>query len=231
MGRTLSLLAVLLVGNGLAQLLSREGPPASPQVPTDDAVYQLAGWEMGPLEVHEFTDPEPGAILQRAYQHGGGTTARLVVWIVPQPYAKTLLRKGPDRDFLGVGYLAEAAPAAVASPAHGSARILRRGDETWLLFSVYGERRGLLGERLPDQARAWVWAGADALLDRPNQYFMARLQVPLSPGPTSADPMPAAPPATMHPTQLEPTRPEATRLAEVLFTRLAGWYTDLGSPR
>jgi hypothetical protein len=225
MGRTLSLLAVLLVGNGLAQLLSRECPPASPQFPSDDAVYQLAGWEVGALQVHEFSDPEPGAIVQRAYRHGGGTTARLVVWIVPQPYAKTLLRKGPDRDFLGAGYLAEAAPATVAPPAHGSARILRRGDETWLLFSAYGERRGLLGEGLPDQARAWVWAEADALLDRPNQYFMARLQVPLSAGPSSAGPAPAAPPTPLHPARLE-----ATRLAEVLFARLAGWYANLASP-
>jgi len=56
---------------------------------------------------------------------------------------------------------------------------------------------------------AWGLAELDALLDRPNDYFLARLLVPFT---GSLEPADAA---------------EAVSLADVLFPRLGTWYQSL----
>ncbi|MEA2640632.1 MAG: hypothetical protein QOF51_2026 [Chloroflexota bacterium] len=201
MGRYLTLLAVLAVGLGLAVPLSRSGPMTVARWPTDDTMYQVEDWAPGALQVQSFTDPEPGAILQRSYNRLGGGMAQLVVWTVPQPQAKTLFRKGPDRDFLGAGYTSEEALPEIIRPVNGGARVVRRGAEAWLLLYTFGERRGVLG----DSASAWLLAESDALLDHPNDYFLARIGVPLN-----------------SPSSVEPT--DATHLLDTLAARLAAWY-------
>jgi hypothetical protein len=202
--RYLIVLAVLAVGYGLSWPIGRHAL-APPRWPTDDGVFAVAGWSMGPLRVVEMqhTDEASQAIIQRTYLRDSGLEARLVVWTVPQPQAKTLFRKGPDRDFLGAGFISDPAPAGLPAAGERGALIVQRGPRASLLLYVHGERRGLLGSG----PLAWGLAEMDALLDSPNDYFLARIDVPLQNG------------------QLPPTS-ETIELADTVFAHLAAWYAS-----
>jgi hypothetical protein len=144
----------------------------------------------------------PGAVLSRAYHRvDDDIYADLALWTVPQPRARMLFRKGPDRDYQGAGFTIEPAPATVFAPRPGrDALIARRGSEAYLLVYAFGERRGLLGAG----PNAWVVAELDGLLDTPNHYFLARVSVPLDW-------------ALEHPTA-------SADLADTLVGQLADWY-------
>lgn len=200
--RHLILLAVLLAGYGMSLLVGSDRSPAAAHWPTSESVVVVEGWVVEPAAVHAWGKPEPGAIVERRYQHPAGTTAWLTLWTVPQPHAKTLLRKGPDRDLLGAGFSSETVPTGVLPLAEGQgALVARRGAERWLALYAYGEQRGLLG----NSPQAWGLATVDALLDRPNDYFIARILVRWDDTETHV-----------------PVR--ARELADVLFPRLAAWY-------
>jgi hypothetical protein len=200
--RSLVLLGLLLVGCvGVHFANERQLSPA--RWPTDEAVFQSDGWVVGPPTVDTVqNDEETEAIVQRSYRRiGAPVNVELVVWTHPQPQAKTQFRKGADRDLLGDGYAIEAAPAGQVPPIEGGgALIARRGSDAWLALYTFGERRGRLG----NGPLAWGLAELDALLDAPNNYYLARLLIPLDADPSSLE--------------------AANGLANVLFARLGAWY-------
>jgi lambda repressor-like predicted transcriptional regulator len=203
----LSLLVVLLAGLVLVRVSGGDRTLAPAHWPAADAIYQVDGWSMEPMSVENgYSAEQSAALLQRTYRRDGLLPATLIMWTQPQPQAKTLLRKGPDRDFLGEGYLSETPPASVVPPQPGrGALIARRGQQAWLVLYAYGERRGLLDMG----PLAWGLAELDAVLDRPNDYFLARILVPFNP-------------------ELEPPPVSAAAsLADSVFPRLAAWYGDL----
>lgn len=202
--RVLIALGVVLIGALLSgAAMSRAQRPA--RWPADDALFALPGWTVSPQDVQVGDgDLSTGALFRRVYRDAAGETLVLDVWSNPQPQAKMLFRKGPDRDFLGAGYVSESvSPDVVPPPPGGGALIARQGPVSWLLLYTYGERRGLLG----NGARAWLFAEWDALLDAPNDYFMARLAMPFQG---------TALPAVDH----------VEAAAAALFPRLASWYAD-----
>jgi hypothetical protein len=204
----LSLLAILVVGLALSGLAGGERTLAPAHWPASDSVYEVDGWSMQPAIVEADANPQQSlAIVQRAYWRAGENPATFVLWTQPQPQAKTLLRKGPDRDFLGAGYTSAPAPAELAASQPGrGALIARRGDDdAWLVLYTYGDRRGLVSMDL----MAWVFAESDAFFDLPNDYFLARILVPFNASVAS------------------PPIAQATSLADVLFPRLASWYREL----
>jgi len=171
--------------------------------PMDDSVFDVPGWSVGTptVELGDGID-NTAALVQRTYfDQSSDLQAGLVLWTNPQPEGKMLFRKGPDRDFLSAGYVIGSAPSELTPPPGGGALIAARGRAEWLLVYTYGERRGLLG----DGPLAWFLAELDGLMDRPNDYFLARVQVPFDAA--------AAPPVAA-----------ASQLARVLFPRLAAWY-------
>jgi hypothetical protein len=171
--------------------------------PSDESVFQASGWLVASATVDTIqSDEETEAIVQRTYRRAGGNPmGELVVWTHPQPQAKTQFRKGPDRDLLGDGYTIEAAPAGLVAPIEGGGVLIaRRGGQAWLALYTFGERRGRIGSG----PLAWGFAELDAVLDRPNDYFLARLLFPLD----------------LDTAALQ----SESELADVLFARLGGWY-------
>lgn len=201
--RALILLACLLVA-GVASLAvtARAARPA--HWPTDATVFALDDWRLGPLDVQTGDgDKYTGALLRRVYWDDAGRHLTLDVWSNPVPQAKMLFRKGPDRDFLGAGYLTEpVGPELAPARPDGGALIARRGPDAWFLVYSYGEKRGLLGNGV----RAWIFAEWDALLDAPNDYFMARVMAPYR-----------GDKATVR---------SVLTAADTLFPRLAAWYAN-----
>lgn len=201
----LILLAVLATALGLQSVLvaGRSHPPA--RWPRDDAFFEVGGWSVTAEQADVTDNGGSWAVLvQRTYVHlSTSTSANLVMWSNPQPEARALFRKGPDRDYLGDGYVTEAAPTGLlAATPGGGAIIARRGEDAWLLVYMFGERRGALG----NGPTAWAFGELDALLDRPNDYFLARLGIPYQ----AAEPPPGA---------------LADQLAAAMFPRLTDWYS------
>ncbi|GAC1315206.1 MAG: hypothetical protein NVSMB2_06210 [Chloroflexota bacterium] len=162
----------------------------------------LDNWRTGPIDLQTGDGQKyTGALLRRVYVDRSGHQLTLDIWSNPQPQAKMLFRKGPDRDFLGAGYLTETIGQDMA-PARpeGGTLIARRGSDAWLLVYGYGEKRGLLGNGV----RAWMFAEWDALLDSPNDYFLARVMAPFHGDQETID--------------------RVTSAADQLFPRLASWY-------
>jgi hypothetical protein len=200
--RSLVLFGLLLVGC-VAMRFSADRLLSPARWPSDEGVFQADGWRVAPAAVDTIqTSEETEAIIQRAYRRvDANQTGNLVVWTHPQPQAKTQFRKGPDRDLLGDGYLIEPAPPGLVPPIEGGgAFIARRGSEAWLGLYTFGERRGRLGAG----PLGWGLAELDAVLDAPNDYFLARLLFPLD----------------LDPTALR----SASELADMLFASLGAWY-------
>ena len=175
--RSLILLAVLVVGLGLAGWLASPPRQTQGRWPTDDALFNVSGWAVDSGQVGLGQDPDSTAVLlQKTYRNL--TTAQpayLAMWSNPQPEARALFRKGPDRDFLGAGFTTQPAPESLVPVVPGGgALIASKGDEQWLLIYMFGERRGAVG----NGRKAWFYGEMDALLDQPNNYFLARVSIP-----------------------------------------------------
>jgi hypothetical protein len=201
----LILLTVLMAGLAARSMVDSPHTDLVARWPANDALFEVDGWTVGP-EVQLYQPNEDGAaLIQRTYTGPGGEEAEFVLWSVAQPRGQQLLRKGPDRDYLGAGFTTEAAPAGLVPPIPGGgAMIARQGPYGWLLLYSLGERRGALGNGAP----AWLFAELDAVLDQPNHYFLARISLPFG----ADEPPPAA---------------EASRLARTLFPRLTEWYAQV----
>jgi hypothetical protein len=183
-------------------LLANIGVPinTTPRWAADGDLYTVDGWSVQPEEVD--TSRSGLAIVTRAYTHLDGTWASLVV--STSPSAKAIYRAGAAVPYLGSGYTVEVAPASLIPAARTrEAFVARRGSESWLQVSAYGERRGQFGSG----AVAWGLTIFDSLLARPNDYYLARVIVPIDD------------------TNISRTR-AAADLANVLFPRLAAFYSS-----
>jgi hypothetical protein len=182
----------------LANLVpTTDGPP---RWPADGELYAADGWTVSPASVD---DSRPGmTIISHAYARAAGTRATLVV--STSPMAKAIYRAGAAVPFLGNGYTVEPAPGTlVAVAGNREAFIARRLNETWLQVSIYGERRGQFGSG----ALAWTLSTLDALLGRPNDYYLARIVVPFDGNDLTA-------------------ARQAVALADTIFPRLATYYAN-----
>jgi len=186
--------AVLLVlFAGVAWLLASMSAPiesAPPTWPADgSSLYQIEGWTVSPAQLDTS---RPGlAMVSHTYLDANGTRATFVV--SSSPRAKAVYRAGAAVPFLGNGYTVEPAPG------EHEAIVARRGNEAWLQVSTYGERRGQFGSG----AIAWGLSLFDALLVRPNDYYLARVVAPA-----------------------DSSAPAVAALADTLFERLATFYAD-----
>jgi hypothetical protein len=197
--RYLVLIALLVGAYLLVDSIAEGQPIRAARWPTEDAVYAVDGWSVGP----EIVNPWWGyQNVVRVFRGPDGLPATLL--LVTAPEAKQIYRNDADLAFLGSGYTVSEAPQSVVPPMGGrGAQIAQRGDERWLLLYAYGERRGLVTYPL----LGWATAGFDGLLGRPNDYFLARVAVPIE--------------------HLDaPSVQRAVALADVLFARLASWYGD-----
>lgn len=197
------LLVCVIVGS-LLSIAATNRSSRQPRWPADEGVFVLDNWRAGPIDVQTGDgDRYTGALLRRIYVDGAGHQLTLDIWANPQPQAKMLFRKGPDRDFLGAGYITETVGSDIAPARQGGGTLIaRRGADAWLLVYGYGEKRGLLG----NGPRAWIFAEWDALLDAPNDYFLARVITPYRGDQDSID--------------------RAIFAANTLFPRLATWYAQ-----
>jgi len=194
------ILIVLVTLSALLQAASDHPvEQGSPRWPTEDTLYQVSDWTIGPLTVERESRAQ---YIIRTYDRSDGTHATLA--ISTSLMAKVIYRAGADVPFLGDGYTSTPAPPSMIPrvPVSG-ALLVRRGEESALLIHTTGERRGLLG----GGALGWGMVVLDALFGRPNEYYMLRILVPLD--------------------RLDsPAATEAVRLAETLFPRLAAWYAN-----
>jgi|GEM_PF-2562911 hypothetical protein len=204
--RSLILITLFAAGHWLLAVSGAGRQPLQPaRWPAGDAVYAVDGWTAGPLAVASVNGI---TLVSRSYRHAQGTVATLA--IMASPEAKRIYRAGAEVAFLANGYTTQPAPSGLAPEPQGrplsgpapQALLLWRGDEVALLLYSYGERRGVLGNGV----RAWSLSAFDSVLGRPNDYFRTNLLVPLA--------APDAPEAT-----------QGMQLAQVLFARLAAWYS------
>lgn len=199
--RGLMLMLLALVGGTLGMAADYHAP-RSARWPAADDIYEVPGWKVG-LPQLEFGDGNQttSVLLRRLYVDAAGDQVTFDLWANPQPEAKMLFRKGADRDFLGAGYLTQPVGSDLLAPQPGrGALIARRGsDPAWLLIYGFGEKRGMLG----DGPQAWLFAEWDALLDQPNDYYLARLAIPFT----------SAPPIGF-----------ASTLADQVLPKIASWY-------
>jgi hypothetical protein len=173
---------------------------AEPRWPTDEAVFGVPGWQVGPASLEAANGDE---YVTHTYEAADGLEVIFV--ITTSPAAKRVYRAGPEVPFLGSGFSISAPPTDLLTPVSGRGALLaRRGEESWLELDSYGERRGLLGNGI----LPWALAIGDTLLGRPNDYYLTRVMVPLDP---------------VDPSAVERAG-RAQNLANVLFPRLAAWY-------
>ena len=195
------LILVLVLAIGALLQASIEGPRKADAArwPTEDAVYGVEDWAMGPLAVESAHGVHH---VVRTYRRADGASATLAISTSPE--AKRIYRAGAEVPFLANGYAVEPAPPDVVppSPSRG-ALLVRREGELGLLLHTAGERRGLMGSG----TLGWGMVVLDAVAGQPNDYYLARVMTPLD--------------------RLDsPTVGEAVRMAETLFARVADWYAD-----
>jgi hypothetical protein len=197
--RCLILAAFLALGNLLLLGIGQTRVARDARWPGAEAqqLYAVSGWTPQAPEVQPVYGT---ALLQREYTRPDGAPALLVLTTTPE--AKRVYKAGAEVPFLGNGYSVQPAPPGLVPPGPGrSALIARRGEETWLVLSTFGERRGRLGNGV----LGWGLVALDSTLGIPNDYYRASVMAPVS-GLAAED---AAPVVT---------------LADILFERLAGWY-------
>jgi hypothetical protein len=201
--RALILLALLAASTWMLTVM-RPGlqTEADPHWPNDELLYTVPGWQVEPPSV-EATNGN--VYVTRIYRRPDGLTTTFV--ITTSSTAKRIYRAGPEVPLLGSGYsVTDVAGQLVPVSSQATALLARSNDQNWLQLSAYGEQRGLLGNGvLP-----WALVIADAILGRPNEYYMLRLLLPLDP----SDPV-----AEQHADQ-------AAQLAKTLFERVARWYAS-----
>lgn len=189
------LTGIMLIGILLLSVTSRPSEPRAARWPIDDQLYGLDGWSVGPEQLEEANGT---AYVTRSYEHAGDPVAMLVLSTSPE--AKRVYRAGAEVPFLGSGFSVDQARGSSETAEYHSMLLTQAGVPTLMLYQ-YGERRGLLGNGVA----GWALALGDALLARPNDYYLVRIVMPL--------PRPDAPAAE-----------DARRLAEALFPAIAAWY-------
>jgi hypothetical protein len=186
--------SLVLIGLFVASavLLANMSTPteAAPRWPADGPIYAVDGWTVSAASVDTS---RPGlATVSHTYLNSAGTRATLVV--STSPIAKAVYRAGAAVPFLGSGFTVEPLPVDGAREAF----IARRGNESWLQVSTYGERRGQFGSG----PVAWGLTIVDSMLGHGNDYYLARLVVPYDASSAS----------------------QTVTLADTLFPRLAAYY-------
>jgi hypothetical protein len=201
--RCLIVIVLLLIGSLTQASLTDSHEVAPSRWPTDDALYDVSGWAVGPPSVEGILSSASGIRhIIRTYDRPNGAHATLV--ISTAPVAKSVHKAGADTSFLGAGYTVSPAPPGIVPPIAGGGALLVQGQgASALLLHTAGERRGLLG----NGAIGWSLAILDAVLGQANDYYLFRLLVPLD----RVD---------------SPVVAEAIGLASTLFPRLAAWYAD-----
>ena len=189
------LTGIMLISILLLSVTSQPSEPGGPSWPTDDQLYRLDGWSVGPEQLEEANG---SAYVTRSYEHAGHPVALLVMSTSPE--AKRIYRAGAEVPFLGSGFSVDQARGSSERAEYHSMLLTQAGAPRLLLYQ-YGERRGLLGNGVT----GWALALGDALLGHPNDYYLVRIIMPL-PRPDS------------------PAAEDARLLAETLFPRIASWY-------
>ena len=194
--RALWLALVLAIAALLLVVIDRQPDSNDARWPTQPDTFAVEGWTPGPETVEALNGNH---YVSRSYR---SASARASLSITTAPEAKSVYRAGAAVPWLGNGYTAEQASASLVPPSNArEALIVRREGELGLLVYAYGERRGLVGAGVP----GWALVIFDAVLGRPNDYYLLRVYAPLSQLDASA------------------TRPVA-ELADTLFPRLAAFY-------
>ncbi len=196
--RYLILAVVLSLGALGFSAAAQPTTPAAPRWPAGEELSAVTGWSSGPSVVERFNGAQ---FITRHYTRGD-VAVRLV--ISTSTSAKGIYRAGPEVPFLGSGYSVAPAPRdLVRSEKVSGALVVQKGDQASLLLSAYGERRGVLG----NGPISWGLVALDAVLGRPNDYYLMSVLAPFDP---------ANAPATA----------EVTQLADALFPRVAAWYAS-----
>jgi hypothetical protein len=170
--------------------------PAPARWPSDERLFAVDGWSSGPAVVERFNGTQ---FVTRHYARSD-SVVRLVV--STNTTAKGIYRAGPEVPFLGSGYSVAPLPRdLVSSKSVPGALAVQKADQAYLLLSAYGERRGLLG----NGPIAWGLVALDAVLGRPNDYYLMSVLAPLDSANTSGT-------------------AEVIQLADALFPRVAAWY-------
>jgi hypothetical protein len=190
-------LAVVLSLGALAFVAAPPGDSHAARGPIDDALFAVDGWRAGPASIELINDTQ---FVTRDYA-SGDTTATLV--IKSGTAAKAVYRAGPEVALAGSGFSVSAVRPETTGLPGGGALIGVRGDDAYLTFYAYGERRGLLGNGW----RPWTAAVVDGLLGRDNDYYELLLFSPYAEG-----------------NQARATA--AHELARELFARSAEWYAS-----
>ena len=197
--RSSFLIAILVAALAVTMLTDTADAGAVPRWPTDARTLEVSGWSAGQPS-SEFAN---GAEYVSWAYRSGASNVNATVTISTSPVAKRIYRAGPEVPFLGNGFEVEPAPYSMVAPTAGrGALIARRGDERFLAIHTYGERRG----RLDNGVLAWGLNIFDTLLGRPNDYYLARVIVPLTGG------------------NDDELGHMSTALADELFPRFAAWY-------
>jgi hypothetical protein len=199
--RYIVLVAVLLLGAWLGATIDASRVERAARWPSEDAVFAAGGWTVSRETIQESWHGV--RVIQRTYRRSDGKVATLS--LVSSPDAKYIYRAGAEVPFLASGNLVSPAPVELVAPAPGQSAEIIRGpdDRAWLQVYAFGERRGLLG----NGPLGWGMVAVDAVLGRPNDYFLARVLVPLA----EANDQTAA--------------REAANLAALVFPRLSAWYS------
>jgi hypothetical protein len=199
--RYVVLIALLVSAIAVTAIADPAAGNASPRWPADPAALQVAGWDSGAPTSEEANGTE---YVSRDYRNSGaGLIATLT--ITTSPVAKRVYRAGPEVPFLGNGYDVDPAPQnLVPAASDRGALIARRGEEAVLAIHTYGERRG----RFDNGVLAWGLNVLDTTLDRPNDYYLARVVIRLGSDDDAAH-------ARL-----------ATSLADALFPQIAAWYSQ-----
>jgi hypothetical protein len=194
MKRPLILAVVAAAAAVLVASMTPAGAEPSPRFATDDMLYAVDGWRVGPPDI----GGRPAvAFVSRDYRSAAGTQAQLS--ITTSPFAKSVYRAGADVPFLGSGYaVTPAAVDLVPVDANRQALIAQRGNESWLQLAAYGERRGVVGNGIA----GWSFALFDLGFGRPNDYYLMRIVMPYD----------------------DANVRSGVQLADTLFPRLAAYY-------
>jgi hypothetical protein len=182
-----------------AWALAGMAPARSPDAarwPTDDSVFAVEGWTVGPITIETANGV---TFVSRTYDRN---STSLTLTISTSPEVKRIYRAGPEVPFLGAGFTLDSRVDQLVPIATGRGAILaRQGKDAWLAIHAYGERRGLLG----NGPVGWGAAIVDGILDRPNDYFLARVVTRFG----GDNPNVAV---------------DAMTITDEVFPRLAGWY-------
>jgi hypothetical protein len=197
--RSFLLIAVLAVGAWFQFSIVDAKVARDARWPTDDALFVVPGWRVSSASNEEVWGLHHST---RTYQSLDGSLSAVLL-VSTSPEVKRVYGKGPDIAFQGTGYAIEPARPSLVPEAPRRTAVVLRGEDTRLLISTYGERRGRYG----NGPAAWSLAALDAITARPNDYYLLRLVAPLD---------------ERNPAAVE----RIIALADATFPRVAAWYAS-----